>query len=221
MALTKALIFVLDTKGNTKEQIPVMFNPEEYSVNKDNNIASMAVPGLSGPLIQFVNGNMRTLEMELFFDTTDERRDVRTETEKIVKLLKIDSEWHAPPVLKVVWATLQLTCVLARVNQKFLKFLDDGRPVRARLTTSFSEYLDPVREAKEVNRQTADYSKVHVVIEGETLSAIAGKFYENPQLWRPIAISNEIDDPRSIFPGQSLRIPSLPFINRESGEVMK
>lgn len=221
MALTKALIFVLDTKGNTKEQIPVMFNPEEYSVNKDNNIASMAVPGLSGPLIQFVNGNMRTLEMELFFDTTDARSDVRTETEKIVKLLKIDSEWHAPPVLKVVWATLQLTCVLARVNQKFLKFLDDGRPVRARLTTSFSEYLDPVREAKEVNRQTADYSKVHVVIEGETLSAIAGKFYENPQLWRPIAISNEIDDPRSIFPGQSLRIPSLPFINRESGEVMK
>jgi LysM repeat protein len=221
MALTKALIFVLDIKGNTKEQIPVMFNPEEYSVNKDNNFASQTVPGLSGPLIQFVNGNMRTLEMELFFDTSDERRDVREETGKIVKLLKIDSEWHAPPVLKVVWASLELTCVLTRVNQKFLKFLDDGHPVRARLTTSFSEYLDPVREAKEVNRQTADFSKVHVVIEGETLSLIANKFYENPQMWRPIAISNEIDNPRSIFPGQSLRIPSLPFINQESGEVMK
>jgi hypothetical protein len=221
MALAKALIFVLGIDGNTKEQIPVMFNPEEYSVNKDNNFASQTVPGLSGPLIQFVNGNMRTLEMELFFDTTDERRDVRQETEKIVKLLRIDSEWHAPPVLKVVWASLEMTCVLARVNQKFLKFLDNGQPVRARLTTSFSEYLDPVREAKEVNRQTADFSKVHVVIEGETLSYIAGKFYENPQLWRPIAISNSLDDPRSIFPGQSLRIPSLPFINQESGEVMK
>ena len=221
MALAKALIFVLDIKGNTKEQIPVMFNPEEYSVNKDNNFASQTVPGLSGPLIQFVNGNMRTLEMELFFDTSDERRDVREETGKIVKLLKIDSEWHAPPVLKVVWATLELTCVLTRVNQKFLRFLEDGHPVRARLTTSFSEYLDPVREAKEVNRQTADFSKVHVVIEGETLNLIADKFYNNPQLWRPIAVSNQIDDPRSIFPGQSLRIPSLPFINQESGEVMK
>src|SRR5918911_2541972 len=109
MALAKALIFVLGIDGNTKEQIPVMFNPEEYSVNKDNNFASQTVPGLSGPLIQFVNGNMRTLEMELFFDTTDERRDVRQETEKIVKLLRIDSEWHAPPVLKVVWASLEMT----------------------------------------------------------------------------------------------------------------
>ena len=46
-----------------------MFNPEEYTLNKDNNFASQAVPGLSGPLLQFVHGNMRTLEMELFFDT--------------------------------------------------------------------------------------------------------------------------------------------------------
>jgi nucleoid-associated protein YgaU len=221
MALTKALIIVL----HTDERIEVMFNPEEYSVNKDNNFASQSVPGLSGPLVQFVNGNMRTLDMELFFDTTDERdearRDVRVQTEKIVRLLKIDSALHAPPVLKVVWATLELTCVLTRVNQKFLKFLADGRPVRARLNTSFSEYLDAEREAKEVNRQTADYSKVHVVKQAETLSRIAGACYENPQMWRPIAIANGLEDPRSIFPGQPLRIPSLPFVDRESGEVMK
>lgn len=46
-----------------------MFNPEEYTINKDNNFAAQNVPGLSGPILQFVHGNMRTLEMELFFDT--------------------------------------------------------------------------------------------------------------------------------------------------------
>jgi nucleoid-associated protein YgaU len=93
--------------------------------------------------------------------------------------------------------------------------MTDGRPVRARVTVSFSEFIDGEREAKEVNRQTADFSKVHAVVGDETLSDLAAKFYNNAQTWRPIAIANGIDDPRSVFPGQILRIPSLPFVDQE------
>jgi Contractile injection system tube protein/LysM domain len=223
MGLVKALILVVDPKdpSSVKEQIKVLFNPEEYTLNKDNNFASQAVPGLRSPLLQFVNGNLSTLDMELFFDTLDKGVDVRSETDKIIKLQAIKSDIHGPPILRFVWASLDFTCVLTRVSQKFLRFLQDGKPVRARLTVSFSEFVDADREAKEVNRQTADFTKFHVVIKDETLSSIAGKFYDNPQLWRPIAIENSIDDPRSIFPGQALRIPSLPFFNQESGEVIK
>ena len=38
-------------------------------INKDNNIAQISIPGLRSPLLQFVNGNLKTLDMELFFDT--------------------------------------------------------------------------------------------------------------------------------------------------------
>ncbi|MBI1742450.1 LysM peptidoglycan-binding domain-containing protein [Candidatus Acetothermia bacterium] len=217
MALEKVRI----TIEHTGVGIDVMFNPEEYTVNKDNNFASQGIPGRSGPLLQFVQGNMRTLEMELLFDTYEQRRDVREETQRIVKLLDIDSALHAPPVLRVSWGSLQFRCVLARVSQKFQMFRDDGRPVRARLTVTFNEFLDLDREAKEVNRQTADFSKAHVVTEGETLSGIAAKLYDNAQMWRPIAIVNEIDDPRSIAAGQTLRIPSLPFVNPDTGEVLQ
>src|SRR6516164_7318508 len=61
------------TNELTGEQFFVMFNPEEYSLNKDNNFASQAIPGLSSPILQFVHGNLRTLDMELFFDTSNER----------------------------------------------------------------------------------------------------------------------------------------------------
>jgi LysM repeat protein len=209
---------------HTRERISVLFNPEEYTLNKDNNFASQAIPGLSSPLLQFVNGNMQTLEMELFFDTYDTptlpKTDVRQETGKVVRLMDIDSDLHAPPVLIVSWASLQFECVLARVSQKFIMFMEDGTPVRARLNVTFNRFIEAEREAKEVNRQTADYSKVHTVMQGETLSGIATHYYENPQLWRPIAIANEIDNPRAIASGQTLRIPSLPFINPETGEVM-
>ncbi|PYP89326.1 MAG: peptigoglycan-binding protein LysM [Blastocatellia bacterium AA13] len=222
MALAKAQI----TVEHTGERLQVMFNPEEYTLNKDNNFASQSIPGLSSPLLQFVNGNLRTLEMELFFDTYlpittqgSSPRDVRDETEKIIKLMKIDSELHAPPILRFTWASLEFRCVLARVSQKFQMFLDDGRPVRAKLTCTFNEFIDEEREAKEVNRQTADFSKAHAVIEGETLANIAFAFYGNPELWRPIAIANKLIDPRSIDVGRLLVIPSLPFTDPETEEV--
>ena len=222
MALAKAQI----TVEHTGDSFPVMFNPEEYTLNQDNNFASQTVPGLSSPLLQFVNGNLRTLEMELFFDTYlpystggTPPRDVREETDKIIALMEIDSELHAPPVLRFAWASLEFRCVLARVSQKFQLFLDDGRPVRARLSCTFNEFIDEEREAKEVNRLTADFSKAHTVIEGETLANVAFKFYGNPELWRPIAIANRLVDPREIEVGQMLRIPALPFTDRETGEV--
>jgi LysM repeat protein len=221
MPLTKIQILV----KHTGEKLQVLFNPEEYTINKDNNFASQGIPGLSGPLLQFVNGNMRTLEMELFFDTYDSKSfakaDVRTETNKIVKLMAIDPALHAPPVLQVSWSSLQMDCVLARVSQKFILFAEDGTPVRARLTCTFNEYIDPEREGKEISRQTADFSKVYVPVDGETVSGIAAKVYDSAELWRPIAIRNGIDFPRTLAAGQSLVIPSLPATDLFTGEARR
>jgi hypothetical protein len=158
--------------------------------------------------------------MELFFDTFEKQRDVREETRKVTDLLKINRDLHAPPVIEISWASLQFRGVLARANQKFILFFPDGRPARARITCTFNEFLDPEREAKEVDRQTANFTKVHVVVEGETLSGIAGRLYEDPAMWRPIAIVNEIENPRELTAGQSLAIPPLPFIDPETGEVL-
>src|SRR5688572_30825281 len=97
MALEKALL----TNTVTNEAVQVMFNPEEYSLSRDNNFAQQVIPGLSAPILQFVNGNMQTLEMELFLDTYEENRsnnrvlnqaggDVREQTKKITDLMNID-----------------------------------------------------------------------------------------------------------------------------------
>ncbi len=216
MPLAKAKILV-EATGN---QFEVMFNPEEYTINKDNNFASQNVPGLSGPILQFVHGNMRTLEMELFFDTYEAHTDVRDQIANLLDLLKINGDLHAPPIIQISWASLQFRCVLARASQKFILFLPDGRPARARINCTFNEYIDPEREAKEVNRQTSTYTKAHIVIAGETLSGIAAAIYGDPAQWRPIAIVNEVDDPRDLIAGQSLQIPPLPFIDPETGEVL-
>jgi LysM repeat protein len=212
-------IQILNEKTN--QSFRVMFNPEEYSLNKDNNYASQAIPGLQSPLLQFVHGNLRTLDMELFFDTFEVQQDVRGETQKVVALLDIDSDLHTPPVLRVTWGSLEFRCVLAKVAQKFVKFFADGRPARAKLNVTFNEYLDAATQVAASNLQTADFSKVYIVKQGDTLSGVAAKFYEDATKWRPIALANSIRDPLSISAGQQIYIPPLPFTDPSTGVVMQ
>ncbi|MDR2923533.1 MAG: LysM peptidoglycan-binding domain-containing protein [Treponema sp.] len=45
--------------------------------------------------------------------------------------------------------------------------------------------------------------------EGETISAIAGREYNDPGKWRVIARANHIEDPENIKPGTIVELPPL------------
>lgn len=226
MPMEKAVI----TNTVSGDKISVMFNPSDYTVNQDVNYAQSIIPGLSGPVLQFVSGNMQTLEMELFLDTYEQHKsgnrilnnaqdDVRALTAQITGLMSIQPSTHAPPVLLFTWASLSFTCVLARATQRFIMFKPDGTPVRARLQVTFNEFKNVDLEAKEVKRETADYTKSYIVKQGETLSLIAADAYGDPSVWRVIALANDIDRPRDLTAGQKLILPKLPYRDPDSGTV--
>jgi hypothetical protein len=211
----------------TGENIYVMFNPTEYSLNQDNNFASLGIPGLSAPLLQFVHGNSRMLSMQLFFDTYEANTfgsrtvnaagdDVRGQVRKVVGLLEIEPATHAPPVVEFHWSSLHFTGVVTRAAQKYTMFLPNGTPVRATVDVTFQEYVNADLEDTRVRRETADYSKRHLVVRGETLASIAALHYGDPAQWRPIAARNRIDDPRRLDPGRLLAIPRLPLDDVDS-----
>jgi len=226
MSLEKAVL----TNTVTGEKIPVQFNPEEYTLHREINYAQAPIPGLSGPILQFVHGNMQTLQMELFLDSYEQHKvgskvvnaaqsDVRLLVRQVTDLMAIAAATHAPPVLLFTWGSLAFTCVLASCSQRYTMFLPDGIPVRARLTVAFNEYRNVDLEAKEVKRETGDYSKRHVVSQGETLSSIAGTAYGDSRLWRVIAAANRLQHARGLVPGLKLLLPNLPYRDPESGRV--
>jgi nucleoid-associated protein YgaU len=209
----------------TGDRITVQFNPEEYTVGREINFAQVAVPGLSAPVVQFVNGNAQTLTMELLVDTLEKSAqatagsDVRELVKKITGFMDIEPSLHAPPPLVFTWGTFTFTCVLAKASQRFVMFKPDGTPVRARLSVTFNEFRNVELEAKEVKRETADYTKAHTVVEGDSLATIAWRAYGDPAAWRAIALANRIDDPRSLVVGASLVLPRLPYRDSETGEL--
>ncbi|HEY9286244.1 MAG TPA: LysM peptidoglycan-binding domain-containing protein [Pyrinomonadaceae bacterium] len=51
----------------------------------------------------------------------------------------------------------------------------------------------------------------HVFVEGETLSGLAHRYFEDWRMWRLIAERNSVTDPRTVEPGTVLLIPNRPL----------
>lgn len=116
--LAKATI----TNTHTGEQIPVMFNPEEYTLDQGNAFAEVAIPGLNAPPTQYVRGKLRTLSMELLFDTYERGEDVRVHSGRIVHLLNTMPVTFAPPILLFTMGQFAFQCVLVEAKQRFTMF---------------------------------------------------------------------------------------------------
>lgn len=215
----------LKRKDNPDVVVPFLFNPAEFTVEKGNQFAEVNVPGLPSSILQFVKGNSRTISMELFFDTYEnkENQDVRQYTDKITGwdagsiysqlspekkgLMDIDSELHAPPICIFEWGTFTFQCVIERVSKKFTMFLADGTPVRATLSVTLKEYEEVDIQIRNIDTSSADLTKRWVVTQGDSLWSIAAKEFGDPADWRLVAEANEIDNPRTVNPGTELVIP--------------
>jgi hypothetical protein len=192
-----------------QDRFSVPFNPTNYSLAKSNQIAEAAIPGLNAPILQYVHGNTRTLDMELFFDTYEKGSSVVSETDKIYNLLLIDPSTHAPPICRVSWGKFVFTAVVDHVNGKFTLFLSDGTPVRATLNVTFKEYQDIDRLVRTEPTQSADHRKMRVVKSGDRLDFIAHEEYGDAEKWRTIADANHLDDPHDLEPGDVLVLPAI------------
>ena len=216
MALEKATIEVLDgSKAGTR--ITVLFNPAEYTIERANTYKANAIPGLSGPLLHFIQGEADTLSMELFLDDfTDPRpggKTVLQRIDEIAGLLEIDGELHAPPHVRFIWGQLTFKAIFEKLSRKITLFQPDGTPARATLNVSFKEYKTLPELVNEPRRQSADKSKRRLIVGADALWLMAAREYGDPALWRVIARHNDIDDPRDVSAGDWVTVPPLEVRN--------
>ena len=213
MALEKATLEVLDgSKAGTR--IPVLFNPSEYTIERANTYKANAIPGLSGPLLHFIQGEADTLSMELFVDDYTDKppqggKTVKQRIDDIANLLEIDGDLHAPPHVRFVWGQLTFKAIFEKLSRKITLFQPDGTPARATLNVSFKEYKTLPELVNEPRRQSADKSKRRLIVGSDSLWLMASREYGDPALWRVIARHNDLDDPRDIASGDWVTVPPL------------
>ena len=173
----KARIYIHDRNGNNRRDnfVEVLFNPNQYVIDKSNTFATMQVPGLESSIIQFVRGESESLSLELFFDTYTyhSSQNVRDYTNKVRDLLNIDEEIHAPPICTFEWGKQNFTGIVENATTTFTMFLDDGTPVRARMNLNIKQYQNTAE--KGVREHSPDRTRRRTVTEGDSLWLIALK----------------------------------------------
>jgi hypothetical protein len=209
----RAMISVEPTSndGNTDPVvIKLCFNPTEYQRSKTNSFAEIGIPGLETPPIQYVRGESEKLTAELIADTSDTLQDVRSVyTDPLRNLMNINSDLHAPPIVRLSWGSESFKGVIESLNITFTLFTPDGIPLRAKISLTMKEYRPVNIQVPKADKHSPNVEKAYVTKRGDTLSGVAGALYKDPSQWRVIAEANNIVDPRYLQPGTKLIIPKL------------
>ena len=229
-AYAQAYFERLNAQGSVVKRLPVQFNPTELSMEKAAQIAEIAIPGIDSPVLQFVRGQNEKVTLELFFDSTDQgigvgATAVTVRTNEFYALVKMSGKEHAPPRCRFGWGEefpglinqagevtgtrKAFDCIVESIQQKFTLFSPEGVPLRATLSVTLREYKSLETQLQELNLQSADHTRVHVVQRGETLPQIAYAAYQDPAKWRLIAVANKLLRPTELQPGMVLELPPV------------
>ena len=222
------------TNLDTGEEIIVLYNPESYTQMKQVSYGQIPLMGGDAPVVQFQSGGAEILSFELFFDSISAGAevggkawdrvkfaansvlpslgnliDVRDYTKKVFALTGIESSVHRPPELKVEWGSLQFKGFLASCVQRFVKFVESGKPVRAILQCQFIEHRGFADLFVSNPLESPDTTKYRTVRQGDSLWAFAAKEYGEASQWRHIPDANGLVNPRRLRSGETLVLPAI------------
>ncbi|WP_186022077.1 peptidoglycan-binding protein LysM [Burkholderia gladioli] len=174
----------------TGEEIPVMYNPTELSLNKTVQLQGQ------GSNVQFQRVDDDDLTVSLFFDTYEKQTDVRSLTNRIAALTQPTigtAQRREPPVVVFTWAGPLFVGMISKLDQKFTMFLSSGVPVRAELSVTLKSVLTPDEDLRA--QGYFNCRRLWQVSENDLLYLIAQRTLGDPGQWRLIAETNGIDDP--------------------------
>lgn len=211
------------TRGNLKPAtisavdnsitINCMFNPEHYTVKKQNSFhffSQAVIP----PKPEFKNYGRSSLTLStLYFDVYESGEDLTQITNKLWDLMSpTDPEdpTSAPPEVKFKWASFQFTAVISELSVKYTLFDKDGEPLRSEVSVTFIQSDNPnIKPHQNPTSGGGPIQEVRRIVSGDRLDLIAAEVYGDATKWRLIAEHNHILKPKVLRPGQSITIPPL------------
>lgn len=223
MGLTKAKLVIEKESGS--KTIDVLFNPSEYQLTDGASYAEKKVPGLDGPIIQYISGEATELSVSLFLDTYvpggssmlsavpglggNSSTDVSAITKEIARSTSIVGSLHRPPKVTFQWGSLNFEGVITKVSHTYTMFTESGMPVRAKVNLTFKSLISPEDSKRKSPFESPDRTKYRTVMEGIQLWNLAYAEYGDPEMWKMIARENGIMNPLDIRPGQVVRLPAI------------
>ena len=205
----------------TGGRIDCMFNPTKFQFKQSNKWDSDKTPGRASPTLRFAGGDGGSFSLSLVFDTTSDGSAVTKYTNKLLKLMDIDTSLPGydeaktngrPPWVKFHWGTHlhSFKAVVNSADVTFTYFSNEGMPLRANVDLSLTQYEpDANWGPQNPTSGTPKPGRTHQVQVGDTLDRLAARYYADSTKWRHIADVNGVSDPLDLQPGALLAIPKI------------
>jgi hypothetical protein len=200
----------------TGTEYPVMFNPFEYAITKQAQYDKQPRMGKNTPSVEFKSGGAKSVQLTLYFDTSDTRQSVESYTKPLWTLLEVDesakvpnTEKSSPPKVAFIWGKLEFQAFVMSMTQKFTLFLLDGTPVRCVVTLTLEEGVPPDEaQAQEPGATNTSQQQTPVTAtEGERPDNMAAQNGGDPANTRDVMTANNVDNPLNVPRGTNLARP--------------
>jgi LysM repeat protein len=207
------------------ETIQALFNPTEFTITKGNDWKFDPIKGTSLPTGKFGGGKPREMQVNLLLDQSlpNGGMSVKEITDKLFKMMEVKGGGGAggadsvPPLVTFQWGEMiPFKAACTSLTVAFQLFKPNGTPIRAdvKLALTQAETASSASSSsakKKTNPTTRSEGGlgVHVVKDGDSLQSIAYRTYGDPNRWRMIAESNDIENPLHLRRGRPLNLPRL------------
>jgi len=143
MPLVKAMLTTTDAGA---EAINFQFNPSSLSFSRSVTWETESVRTAGGfPKVHYSKRGPETLKLQnLWFDTYENatKKSVLDLIAPIIKATEVVGSLERPPVYIFAWGEDYLKCVVTSISYDLTMFLEDGTPVRAKVSIDLQEVDD-------------------------------------------------------------------------------
>lgn len=203
-------------------EFKVILNPEKYSRSYEICYNNVQPQGSSSGTPEFNRTKSEVIKFELVFDATgvvagsvpgqngQTSNGITDQVDKFLKLVfDFNGSIHSPNFLRLGWGKFIFDCRMTKLKFDYSLFRPDGTPLRARATTSFTEYTNKVELAKEENKTSPDLSHVRTVKAGDTLPLMCHDIYGSSSYYPQVAAANKLVDFRQLVIGTQIVFPPV------------
>ena len=222
---SKAMLIVVKDEP---EEIPVQFNPSEYSITDSSSYSQTERRKKDEPVVSYNGNQLSKLSVKLYFNCDEplsasgikstaekllsdeefKEDDITEPINKISGLTTIDGDNHMPPGCIFIWGSLQFAGYAESVGVTYTMFDKTGKPLRAVVDLTMRGFNGALGE-RESPFMSPDRTKARTMTEDASIWSIAQKEYGDAREWRRIADANDIMNPLDIPVGRVLRVPSI------------
>jgi nucleoid-associated protein YgaU len=232
--LVKIVIRAFEDKSYGKEigkfELPI--NPEQFSQAFKVEYDLQQAAGAQGNDPKFKFSRPEELKLDFTFDGTgvvpisnqtaraDQPRkfykDLVGQVQAFLKVVyTMDGKTHKPNFLRLLWGDFPFgnkdgfNCILKDLQINYTLFSPDGKPLRAKLSANFVNYIEQVRRVREEGKKSPDVTHLRKVKAGDTLPLMSYEVYGDPTYYLQVATVNGLVNFRRLATNADLRFPPI------------